>query len=330
MKKYLSMLFMLIVSVSLLTGCGKSETDNASAADTSGAANKKVAIIVKGTENVFYQSLKTGADAASKETGLDFYFTGSSSGETDINGQVNLVENAISQKVAGIIIAASDAKALVPVTEKAIAAGIPVVVVDSGLATEKYASYLTTDNVAAAAASGEYLAKKLNGKGKVAIVNFVAGAQGAVEREKGFREALSKYPDIQILPTQYYNNDKQKALALTQDILTANPDLDGIFACNEPGTVGVGRALKEKNNQKVITVGFDFSDDILPLLKEGYVNATIVQMPYNMGYLGLKTMADILNGKEVPKNQDTKFTLVTTENVDSPESQKALYPGGSN
>jgi len=314
----------MVLSLTLLAGCGKSDTANTAGSGT----KKKIAIIVKGTENVFYQSVKAGADVAAKETGIEFYFTGSSAGETDINGQVSLVENAISQKVAGIILAASDAKALVPVTEKAIAAGIPVVVVDSGLQTDKYASFLATDNVAAAAAAGEEVAKRLNGKGKVAIVNFVAGAQGAIEREKGFKDALAKYPDIKILPTQYYNNDKQKALSVTQDILTANPDLDAIFACNEPGTVGVGRALKEKNNKKVIEIGFDSSDDIVPLLKEGYLKGTIVQMPYNMGYLGVKAMADVLNGKEVSKNKDTGFTLVTTENMESPDSQKALYPLG--
>jgi ribose transport system substrate-binding protein len=331
LRKVLSIVLAVIMVSTLLFGCGKSDTaktTDSQNADT--GSKKKIAIIVKGTENVFYQSVKAGADAAAKETGVEYYFTGSSAGETDINGQVSLVENAISQKVSGIIIAASDAKALVPVTEKAIAAGIPVIVIDSGLQTDKYTSFLTTDNVAAANAAGESLAKMLNGKGKVAIVNFVAGAQGAIEREKGFKDAMAKYPGIEVLQTQYYNNDKQKALSLTQDILTANPDLDAIFACNEPGTVGVGRALKEKNNRKVIEIGFDSSDDIIPLIKDGYLKGTIVQMPYNMGYLGVKAMVDKLNGKEVVKNQDTGFTFVTPENMESPESQKALYPLGKN
>lgn len=326
MRKWVSVLLAAFMVMVLLAGCGKA--DSTKTAGTQKDAKKKIAVIVKGTEHVYWQSVRVGAEAAAKEAGVEIYFTGAPGGEVDINGQVNLIENAITQKVAGIVLAASDAKALVPVSEKAIAAGIPVVVIDSGLETDKYASFLATDNVAASAAVGEALAKMLNGKGKVAVANFVAGSQTAIEREKGFRDALAKYPGIQILPTQYYNSDKQKALSITQDLLTANPDLAAIYACNEPGTVGVGRALKEKNNKTVIEVGFDSSDDVIPLLKENYLKATAVQMPYNMGYQGVKTIADIIAGKAVEKKIDTGFTLVTSENMNSPESEKALYPTG--
>jgi len=309
----------------LLVGCGKA-ADSTKAADT--GTKKKIAVIVKGTEHVYWQSVKVGAEAAAKAGGIDMYFTGAPGGESDINGEVSLVENAINQKVAGIVLAASDAKALAPVTEKAIAAGIPVVIIDSGVDTDKYKSFLTTDNVAASAAVGESLAKMLNGKGKVAIANFVPGAQTAIEREKGFRDVMAKYPGITVLPTQFYNSDKQKALSLTQDLMTANPDLAAIYACNEPGTVGVGRALKEKNNKTIIEVGFDSSDDVIPLIKEGFCKATAVQMPYNMGFKGVQAIVDILAGKTVEKKIDTGFTIVTTENMTSPESEKALYPTG--
>lgn len=315
------------MSILLLTGCGKSDTTR-KIDSPQNDGKKKIAIIVKGMENIFYQSVKAGADVAAKETGMGYYFTSSPAGEADINGQIDLVEKAIKQNVSGIVIAASDAKALVPVVEKAIAAGIPVVVVDSGLETDKYVSFLATDNIVATAAVAKAMAESLNEKGTVALVNFVAGAQGAIEREKGFRDTMAKYPDIKILPTQYYDNDKQKAFVLAQDILASNPDLDGIFACNEPGTVSVARALKEANNKKVIEYGFDSSDDIVLLIKEGYLKATVVQMPYNMGYLGVKTLADKINGKEVEKNKDTGFTLVTTENIDRPDIQKILYPLG--
>lgn len=329
MKKVVSIFLAVFMVAMLLVGCGKS--DNKGADATKGAdagAKKKVAVIVKGTEHVYWQSVKVGAEAAAKAGGVEMYFTGAPGGESDINGQVSLIENAINQKVAGIVLAASDAKALAPATEKAIAAGIPVVIIDSGLNTDKYQSFLTTDNIAASAAVGESLAKMLGGKGKVAIANFVPGAQTAIEREKGFRDVMAKYPGITVLPTQFYNSDKQKALSLTQDLMTANPDLAAIYACNEPGTVGVGRALKEKNIKTVIEVGFDSSDDVVPLIKEGYVKATAVQMPYNMGFKGVQAIVDILAGKTVEKKVDTGFTLVTPENMTSPESEKALYPTG--
>ena len=327
LKKNLSFLLFISIILVLLVGCGSFDPTKITILHKV-SETKKIAIIVKGTENVFYQSLREGADIASKEANIDYYFTASSAGETDINGQISLVENAISQKVSGIIIAATDSKALVPVVEKAIAAGIPVVVVDSGLQTDQYASFLTTDTTTAVTSTVEVLAKSLHGKGKVALMNFVPGAQGAIDREKAFRAAMANYPDIEILPTQFYNNDKQKAFSMAQTILAANPDLDAIFTCNEPGTIGAGRALKEANNKKVIVYGFDSSDNIIPLLKEGYLKATIVQMPYNMGYFGVKTLVDKIAGKDIVTYKDTGFTLVTTENMETPESQKALYPLG--
>jgi ribose transport system substrate-binding protein len=329
LKKVISIILAVFLVAILVVGCGKSDTKATDAAKgAEGGAKKKIAVIVKGTEHVYWQSVKVGAEAAAKAGGIDMYFTGASGGESDINGEVNLVENAINQKVAGIVLAASDAKALVPVTEKAIAAGIPVVIIDSGLNTDKYKSFLTTDNIAASAAVGESLAKMLDGKGKVAIVNFIPGAQTAIEREKGFRDVMAKYPGITVLPTQFYNSDKQKALSLTQDLMTANPDLAAVYACNEAGTVGAGRALKEKNNKTIIEVGFDASDDVIPLIKDGYCKAAVVQMPYNMGFKGVQAIVDILAGKTVEKNVDTGFTIVTPENMTSPESEKALYPTG--
>ncbi len=131
---------------------------------------------------------------------------------------------------------------------------------------------------------------------------------------------------MKIVATQYSQSDKTKALSVTEDMLTANPNLTAIFAANEPSVVGAGRAFKEKNVKNTILVGFDSSDDVIPLVKEGIIKATAVQMPYTMGIEGVQQLANKFSGKDVVKSIDTGVTIVTTENMNEAASQKALYP----
>ena len=334
-KKLFAVAVSLLMGVTIIGGCGTNKANsNSTAGETNEAseastAKKKIAVIVKGTEHPYWQTVKKGAEAASEEFDVDMYFTGPAGGEADINGQVNLVETAINEKVDGIVLASCDENALVPITEKAADAGIPIVLIDSNTATDKYISYATTNNEQAAYEVGKKLGELTGGKGKVAIVSFTPGAGSAIAREGGFKKALEElYPDMEIVTTEYCDSDKVKALSITQNILTSTPDLTAIYATNEPSVVGVGRALKEKNNKDIIMVGFDSSDDIIPLLEEGYVKATAVQRPYQMGYLGFQAIADHYNGKAVEKNVDTGALIVTPENMETKESQEVLYPLG--
>lgn len=332
LKKAMSMMLVAAVTMSLMAGCAaKAEETSAPASSEGAQAAEKmnIAVIVKGTEHPYWQTVKKGAEDAASEFDVDMYFTGAAGGEADINGQMNLVETAINQKVDGIVLAASDSKALVPVANKAADAGIPLVLIDSGLDTEKYISYATTNNEAAAYEVGKKLGELTDGKGTIAIVSFTPGAGSAISREKGFSDAIAElYPDMEIITTQYCDSDKAKAISITQDILTAHPDITAIYAANEPSVVGVGRGLKETGRDDVILVGFDSSDDIIPLLEEGLVRATAVQMPYQMGYIGVETIIKDVKAESYDRNVDTGATLVTPENMNDPESVAALYPLG--
>jgi len=321
-SKKLALVLCTMVTVLSLAGCGaKSE-----AAAPSSSKTKKIAVIVKSTDAPYWQTVKKGAEEEAKKSGVDMYFTGAAGGETDVNGQVNLVETAVNQKVDGIILAPSDSAALAPVVNKAIAAGIPVVIIDSSIATDKYISYATTNNEDAAYKVGKKLGELTKGKGTVAILGFQPGAGSNTARENGFKKAIAEFPDMKIVATQYSQSDKTKALSVTEDMLTANPNLTAIFAANEPSLVGAARAFKEKNVKNTILVGFDSSDDVIPLLKEDIIKATAVQMPFTMGQTAVLQLANKFAGKEVKKDIDTGVAIVTPGNMNEAESQKAIYP----
>lgn len=320
-SKKLALVLCTMVTLSSLVGCGSKSNS-----ETPASTTKKIAVIVKSTDAPYWQTVKKGAEDEAGKAKIEMYFTGAAGGETDINGQVNLVETAINQKVDGIVLAPSDSTALAPVVNKAIEAGIPVVIIDSGIDTDKYISYATTNNEDAAYKVGKKLGELTNGKGTVAILGFQPGAGSNTAREEGFKRAIAEFPDMKIVATQYSQSDKTKALSVTEDLLTANPNLTALFAANEPSLVGAGRAFKEKNVKDTILVGFDSSDDVIPLIQEGIIKATAVQMPYTMGITGVQQLVNKFTGKDVSKDIDTGVVVVTPENIEEPESQKAIYP----
>ena len=338
-RKSISLLLVLVMAVVMLTACGqKTETDaNSDVADTpSEETELNIYLITKCTDSPYWQTVYAGARDAERELsvenerGVKITFQGPPT-EADIDKQVQLVENAISAKADGIVLAACDVDALIKPVQKAKEAGIPVVMIDSGINSDDYDAFFATNNKEAASKVADALGEITGGKGKVAIVSFAAGTQTAIERESGFTDRLKeKYPDMEIVGTQYCDSDKTKGINITQDFITANPDLTAVYGANEQSLVGAATAVKEKGLQdKITVVGFDSSDDVNALLNEKVIKATAVQMPYNMGNMGVRQVVDILNGqKPAEKTIDTGVTVVTLDNIDSPESQKALYPLG--
>jgi ribose transport system substrate-binding protein len=309
----------LLLSV-FLTGCSSSE----STAKDKG--KKEIALIVKSVDSEYWLTVKAGAEKAAKELGVNVTFKGAQT-ETDIAGQISIVESAINQKVDAIALAASDSDALVPPVEKAVDAGIPVVTIDSGVNSDKPQSFIATDNEAAAATAADTIAEIAGKKGDVAVVSFVPGAATAVQRETGFEKGLKNYSDMKIVTTQYSQSDKARALSVTEDILTANPGLVGIFGSNNKSALGAAQAVKQKGlTDKIALVAFDADPDEITALQEGTIDALVVQNPFKMGYLAVKNAVDIIDGKKVEKRVDTGVTVVTMKNFEDEEVQKLLYP----
>ncbi len=293
-------------------------------ADTS--QRYRIAVIPKGLVHQFWLTVKAGAEAAGAEYGATIIWKGPEK-ETDIPKQINIVEDMISAKVDAIVMAACDKKALVPRVEEAMRAGIPVVTIDSGVESDLPVSFVATDNVAGARKAAETLANLIGGEGKVGLLPFVLGAATSDMREQGFKEGLQAFPNIQLVATRYSESDVAKGMAAVEDMLTANPDLKGIFAANESGAMGAVQALEATGRSgQVKLVAFDAADRQIEALKAGTIQALIVQNPFRMGYDGVKAAIDHLQGKPVEKRIDTGVTVVTMDNFNDPEIQKLLYP----
>lgn len=288
----------------------------------------KFAVVPKGLTHQFWLTVKAGAEAAGKDLGVEIKWIGPEK-ETEVVKQINLIEDQIGAGVNAIVMAACDQDALVDVIKKALDKKIPVVTIDSGVNSDLPYSFIATDNVAGAAEAARQLAKLIGNEGEVGLIPFVRGAGTSEQREEGFKKGLAEFPNVKLVDTQYSQSDVIKAMNITEDMLTAYPNLKGIFAANEPAAVGVVQALEAKGKSgKVKLVAFDAGDDEIAALKRGTIQALIVQNPFRMGYDGVKTAYEAIQGKTVEKRIDTGVTVVTLENIDTPEVGKLLNPLG--
>lgn len=293
------------------------------------AADKEIAVIVKTTNSNYWQNVQKGAASSAKDAkGYAMTFQGPAS-ESAIADQVSMVENAVTRKVAGIVLAASDPDALIPALKKAWEAKIPVVLIDSLVADggkKYYQSFLSTDNEAAGEQSAKALIAKVGTTGKIAIMSYVAGSGSETGRVGGFKTYVEKHSKLQIVGTYYSQSQMATALNQTTDVLASNPDLKGLFGANEPTAVGMGRALVQSGKAgKIVAVGFDGNEDLKNFVKDGTLYATAVQGSYSMGALGVKTVVSLIEGKKVAPFVNTGVVMVTKDNVDLPEAKNVLY-----
>jgi ribose transport system substrate-binding protein len=293
------------------------------------AAGGEIAVIVKTSNSNFWQNVQKGATASMKDMkGYTMTFQGPAS-ESAVADQVNMVENAVNRKVAGIVLAPSDPDALIPAIKKAWEAKIPVVLIDSMISDsgkQYYQSFLATDNDAAGALCAKELIAKVGKTGKIAVMSYVAGAGSEIGRVGGFTKYIQAHSKLQIVGPYYSQSQMATALNQTTDVLTSNPDLVGIFGANEPTAVGMARAIVQAGKAgKVVAVGFDGNQDLQNFVKNGTLLATAVQGSYQMGSMGVKTVASIIEGKQTPKFVNTGVVMVTKQNIDKPEAKNVLY-----
>ena len=316
----ISICLMPIVIFACCFGCAKSEPKKA-------AGQRVIAVIPKGTAHIFWQSVHAGALKAGKEFGVKIEWNGPQT-ETMKDQQIAITQDFVSRKVDGIVLAPQDQNALVQVVEQVAAARIPCVIFDSGINTEKYVSFVATDNYKGGVKAGEEMGRLLKGKGTVIITRCDPGSDSTNQREKGFEDTIkSKFPEVKIIDSQYGNSDKEKSRAITEDMLTAHPDVDAVFASNESSTHGALMALRGQNYAgKKIFVGFDSSPDLLDGLNKKEIQALVLQNPVNMGYQSVKAAVGFLDGVNVEKRIDTGVYLITPENANTPENQQLINP----
>lgn len=306
----------LLAAAILLAGCG----------GDAGPKKTVIAVIPKGTTHVFWKSVHAGAKKAAAELGVEIIWKGPLL-ENDRQGQINEVETFVNRKVSGIVLAPLDKTALVRPVAEARAQGTPVVIFDSGLGSEDYVSYVATDNLKGGRLAGEHLAKLLGGKGKVAVLRYMEGSASTTERETGFLEA-AKAGGLEIVSdNQYAGATADTALKASENFLSSQKALDGLFCPNESSVVGMLQALKAAGRAgQVKLIGFDSSEGLVAALRSGELHATVVQNPVRMGYLGVKAMVDHLAGRPVERRVDTGAVLVSRDTMDQPDMKALLHP----
>ena len=293
-----------------------------------------IAVIPQGSTHEYWKSIHAGAakaaqDLAAQGTKIRIIWKGPLR-EDDREQQTQVVEGFISQKVSGIVLAPFDSHALVRPVEEAATAGIPTLVVDSALDTTKIVSFVATDNKQGGALAAEQMGKLMNGKGKVLLLRYQEGVASTRAREDGFVEKLkSAYPGIELISSnQFAGPTRDTAKRASENLLTRYASqIQGVFTPNESSTAGMLLALQDINKAgKVAFIGFDVSDTFIEAIHNKQLQGIVVQNPFRMGDLGVRTMVDHLQGKSVEKRIDTGVMLVTAENMESADVQQLLHP----
>ncbi len=286
-----------------------------------------IAVVPKGQSQIFWQTVHAGAVAAGRDFDVEIRWNGPAS-EIDFTRQINIVDDFINQRVNGIVLAPTHGESLVPIVERAAQEKVPVTIFDSGIDTERYLSYVSTDNYRGGALAAERMGAILPRGGKIAMLGNIPGSVSTTERENGFRETIGqKYPAIQIIALQYGYSDRSKSLAVAEDIMTAHPDLDGIFCSNEAGTVGAVQGAKSKGlTGRIKIIGFDTSPNLIADLESGNIDSLVVQNPFRMGYVAVQTVVEYLRGMTPEKRIDTGATVVTAGNLREPAIQELVNP----
>lgn len=273
----------------------------------------------------FWAVVKTGMRTAAKEFDVDLDIRGPMM-ESDVAGQITILESAVAERPKAIILAASDFSALVGPVENAKKKGIRVITLDSGINSAIPETFVATNNIEAGEKMGVEMARLAVPGKEIALVNHIKGATTAIEREEGALRAITKDGRFKILDTRYTENVEDNAYAITIELLKNRPQLGGIMAMNEVSTVGVARALRDKKRSDVRLVGFDNSLFEIKLIEEGIIDATVIQQPFNMGYLAVRAARTAEAGRRLEPFIDTGSLLITAENMYLPELQKSLFP----
>jgi ribose transport system substrate-binding protein len=305
-----------------------------SVASVFAADSYKIAVIPKGTSHEYWKAVNAGAVKAQREieaggAKIELFWKGPVR-EDDREQQVQVIENFIGRRVNAIVLSPLDNKALVAPVETAVRGKIPVVIIDSSLNSKAPASYVATDNSQGGRLAARELARLIGGKGKVVMLRYSPGSASTEQREEGFLEVMKKeFPDIVLLSVdQHAGVTRDGAYRAAQNILNRHgKEVNGIFAVNLPSTVGMLLAVRDIGlNGKVKFVGFDASTQLVDAVKAGDVSALIVQDPFNMGYLGVKTAVSVLRGEKVEAVIDTGVNVVTKENLNDPKIADLLNP----
>ena len=347
MKRKILAVIMTIVVAASMTACGSGGSDSESSTDDtatekeaaeadaeeekSGDTGESKGTILFSTKtitnNEFQRIMVEKCEEVVEAAGYTFELT-LSGDELTVSKQVENVENAINKGVDGIIVAPMDGSSLVPALEKAKAAGIPVIIADSSLDEgndDLFMSHVGSDNIAIGYEAGQQMAKAIGEEGKVCVVRGAAGAMGSELRSQGFEEAIAEYPNIEIVNEQFGNWLSDVAMQVTENMLTADPDMDGIFLCSDGMLSGVISGVQNKgmDPSELCIISVDGNISALDAIKAGTCYGCVAQYPANIGEMSANTMIDVLNGdiaqEDVEHEQDSGYFFMCPDTIEESE-----------
>jgi len=308
-----------------ILGALSAATLAAPASMASAADEIYIPLVSKGFQHQFWQAVKSGAQQAADEYGVRITFEGPDN-ETMVDRQIDMLAAALANNPKAIGFAALDSQAAIPLLKQASDAGIPIIAFDSGVDSDIPVSTATTDNLAAAGLAADKMAEKIGGKGKVAVVAHDQTSRTGIDRRDGFVNRMAeKYPDIEVVTVQYGQGDHLKSTEVTKAILTANPDLNGIFGTNEGSAIGVVNGVQELGTEGLVIIGYDSGKAQKDAIKSGLMAGAITQNPVGIGYETVKAAISAVNGEDVPALIDTGFYYYDASNIDDPKIAAVLY-----
>jgi len=294
----------------------------------------RIALIPGLTADGFYVTMHHGAEAAAKAVGAELIYQGAA--EWNVSLQVPVLDAVIAKKPHAILIAPTDKVQLIAPLKKAHDAGIAIVCVDTYIGTGVFQtgagdadfpiSYVASDNVLGGRMAARALAKAIGEKGKVYVSNVKPGISTTDQREEGFKDEMKKYPGIQVLETQFNDDDANKAAAQVQAVFGRVPDLAGVFGANLFSAGGTANGVTQAGQAgKIKIAGFDAPESIVAQLKDGTFELTIAQHPAEIGYFGFMAAYAHVTGNPVPTAIGTGFSVMTKANIDDPKVSRYLY-----
>lgn len=288
---------------------------------------KLIGVVPKATSHLFFVSIHGGVDKAAQDFNVDILWNGPSD-ETDHTRQIQIVDAMVARHVDALAISATDERALVAPIERAIRVGIPVTVFDSAVNIDNYVEFVATDNHGAGFTAARRLAALIGGKGDVGMVMQKPGGTSTGLRETGFEETVAKeFPNVRIAARQYGMADPARSRSAAENILTAHPDLKGLFASSEAASIGAIQALRARGlGGKVKLITFDSSDTHIEAIKDGTIDVMLVQDPFRIGYEAVKSLAEHLNGKTPARRLDLPVRVIVKADLAKPEVMALLTP----
>ncbi|MCW5968406.1 MAG: sugar ABC transporter substrate-binding protein [Blastocatellales bacterium] len=310
-------LFVIILGMilALIAACNRDQT----ASD----GRPTVALVVKTLNNPFFNDMQKGAEEAARRLGVNLLVQAAER-EVDVEKQMQIIENLIQSRVSALVITPSGSKEIVPAIVKANQAGIPVIILDTRVNEEalaaaggKVAAFIGSDNQEGGRLAGELMVKALGGRGQVAILEGIPGHETGDSRMKGFRQAVSAAPDIQIVSSQTANWERDQGYNVFQNMLQAQPRIQGLFACSDLMALGAVEAIRAAGKTgSIVVIGFDAFSEAREAVRNGLMLATVAQFPSEMGRQGVESAALLLKGEQIQPEMTVRIELITRGNAE--------------